>query len=452
VANWLRPLRATILAGLALLGAVWGATQIGKLLQGDSAFHRMLFDKLETRLVTITLIALPLLYLSLRFGLLERIHRIRFKLFAACLAGQVVALVAAVIAAHSAPMPFDPPIDGLFAVLLVYASILSLVLAYLLAGSMTAVLGRIRAGAARIAEGDLATHVEVTAHDELADLAADLNAMAARLDAAARHERRMEQSRRELIAAVSHDLRTPLSAIQAMIEAITDGVVTDEETIRRYLRTMHDGTRELSRLIDDLFELSRIEAGALTLMREPVMVGDLISDALERLRPQAEARSVALTGSVEARLPVVSLDAHHISRVLTNLIENALRHTPAGGRVQVQARRDDGRLYVEVVDSGEGIAAADLPYVFDRFYRGEKSRSRESGGAGLGLSISKGIVEAHGGTIRAETLQPRGARVSFTIPLIGHDVMPARSEASRQTAEMRRHPAIEAEGSPFLAE
>jgi signal transduction histidine kinase len=379
----------------------------------------MLFDKLESRLVTITLVALPLLYLALRFGLLERIRRIRFKLFAACVAGQVVALVAAVIAAHSAPMPFDPPIDGLFAVLLVYASMLSLVLAYLLAGSMTAALGRIRAGAARIADGDLTTHIEVAAHDELADLAADLNAMAARLDAAARHERRMEQSRRELIAAVSHDLRTPLSAIRAMIEAITDGVVTDEETIRRYLRTMHDGTRELSHLIDDLFELSRIEAGALTLTLEPVVVGDLISDALERLRPQAEERSIALTGSADPTLPAVPLDAHHISRVLTNLIENALRHTPAGGQVQVQARRDRAGLYVEVVDSGEGIAAADLPHIFDRFYRGEKSRSRESGGAGLGLSISKGIVEAHGGTIRAETLQPHGTRISVTLPIAG---------------------------------
>jgi signal transduction histidine kinase len=255
-----------------------------------------------------------------------------------------------------------------------------------------------------------------------------------------------------LIAAVSHDLRTPLSAIRAMIEAITDGVVTDEETIRRYLRTMHDGTRELSHLIDDLFELSRIEAGALTLTREPVMVGDLISDALERLRPQAEARSVALTGSADAALPAVSLDAHHISRVLTNLIENALRHTPAGGQVQVQARRDGARLSLEVIDTGEGIAAADLPHVFDRFYRGEKSRSRESGGAGLGLSISKGIVEAHGGTIRAESLQPHGTRVSVMLPLAGSGVVPAGSEASRQLAAMHRRDVVEAEDAPFLVE
>jgi len=219
-----------------------------------------------------------------------------------------------------------------------------------------------------------------------------------------------------LLAAVSHDLRTPLAAIRVTIEAILDGVVTDEETVTRYLRTMHAGTKELSRLIDDLFELSRIEAGALVLLPEPAAVSDLLSETLGRMAPQAAARGVTLDGHAASDLPLLPLDARQIGRVLVNLVDNSLRHTPAGGRVAVVACRADGAVRVEVEDSGEGIAAADLPHVFERFYRGDKSRSRDGGGAGLGLAISKGIVEAHGGRIWAEN-DPTGVSVIFTLPL-----------------------------------
>ena len=412
--RWMRSLRAAVLAIGLVLCASAIAWQAGKALEGNAEF----FDKLEVSLVVVALAALPILFVALQLGLLERVRHIRLKLFIACLVGQIGALVAAVVAARfSGAMPaIKPPNDGLFAVLLVYAASLSLALAFVLAGSMTAVLARIRAGAARIAEGDLATRIETGARDELAELAADLNLMASRLDAAARQERRMEQSRRELIAAVSHDLRTPLAAIRATIEAITDGVVSDEETVRRYLRTMHEGTKELSRLIDDLFELSRIDAGALHLEPEPAALGDLVSDTLERMRPQADARGVILSGFAEIDLPPVVLDTRQIGRVLTNLVGNALRHTSSHGRVEVSARRDGPSVRVDVVDTGEGIAAADLPHLFERFYRGDKSRSRESGGAGLGLAICKGIVEAHGGAIWAEPVQPHGARFSFTLP------------------------------------
>lgn len=439
--GWLRSLRTTVLAIGVVFGTSWIAAQMGKAVEGHSMSSAMAFDKLESNLRTITLVALPILFLTLRLRLLDRIHRIGLKIFAACLVGQVAALIAAIVAANNnRAMPFDPPNDGLFAVLLVYAAGLSLALAYVLAGSIADVLTRIRAGAARIADGDLATCIEARTHDELAELADDLNAMAVRLDAASRQERRLEQSRRELIAAVSHDLRTPLAAIRATIEAILDGVVTDEETIHRYLRTMHDGTKELSRLIDDLFELSRIEAGALILTPEPIAVADLVSDTLERMRPQAAARGVTLDGFAGADLPPVELDARLIGRVLVNLIDNALRHTPAGGRVEVSARRDGAAapdsttgasatsglstrgpvIRIDVRDTGEGIAPSDLPRLFERFYRGEKSRSREHGGAGLGLAISKGIVEGHGGTIWVEQAHPQGACFSFTLPINAH--------------------------------
>jgi signal transduction histidine kinase len=412
--GWARPLRATLAATGVVLGTSLAATLVGIALEGPASR----FVELESNLVVVTLVALPLLFVALWLRLLERVRHIRLKLFVACLLGQVAALAAVIYAARNkGAMPFDPPSDGLFAVLLVYAATLSLALYSLLAGSITRALTRIRAGAARIAEGDLQTRIAVETRDELAALAADLNALAARLDAAARQERRMEQARRDLIAAVSHDLRTPLAAIRATIEAITDGVVTDEATITRYLRTMHDGTRELSRLIDDLFDLSRLDAGALVLVPEPTALADLVSETLERLRARAEARAVVLNGCAEADLPLLPLDARFIGRVLANLVENAVRHTPAGGQVEVAVYREGPAVRVAVTDTGEGIAPGDLPHIFDRFYRGEKSRSREHGGAGLGLAICKGIVEAHGGRIWAESVNPHGTRVSFTLPI-----------------------------------
>ncbi len=410
--TWGRSLRAALLVVGAMLVTTGAAAWVGAAVEGDAAT----FGNMALILSIATLVLLPLLAVILRLDLLGRLGRIRLKLFVAVVVGQVVALVVAIVAARSKLMPIKQPADGLFAVLLVYAAVLSLALFYLLATSMTAALGTIRAAAGRIAEGDLETRVEVETRDELAELAADLNAMAARLGAAARHERAMEQSRRELIAAVSHDLRTPLAAIRATIEAILDGVVTDEETVARYLRTMHDGTRELSRLIDDLFELSRIEAGALILAPAPTALADLVSETLERMGPQAAARAVTLTGSAEERLPLAPLDARLIGRVLVNLVDNALRHTPPGGCVEVSVHGDAATVGVTVADTGEGIAPADLPHVFDRFYRSEKSRSREHGGAGLGLAISRGIVDAHGGAIWAEPAQPRGARITFTLP------------------------------------
>ena len=150
---------------------------------------------------------------------------------------------------------------------------------------------------------------------------------------------------------------------------------------------------------------------------ETAALADLVSDTLERMRPQAAARDVMLTGFAAADLPLVPLDARFVGRLLANLVDNAVRHTPAGGRVEIAVYREGPAVRVEVMDTGEGIAPADLPRVFERFYRGEKSRSREHGGAGLGLAICKGIVEAHGGRIWAEAVNPQGTRISFTLPI-----------------------------------
>ena len=441
VKGWMRSLRAALLAMGAVLAASWIGAQIAKIMEAPTGDSARLFDKLLSNLAVITLLVLPVLYLVLRLKLLERIHRLRRKLFAVALLGQGAAFVTAVVTANNGhAMAFHAPYDGLFAVLLVYAATLSLALAALLASSIMASLSRIQATAARIANGDLEARVIVDMRDELGELASGINTMAMRLAEVAQRERRVEQSRRELVAAVSHDLRTPLAALQATIEAITDGVVTDEETIVRYLRTMHAGTRELSRLIDDLFQLSRIEAGALTLVLEPMGLADVVSETLERMGPHAEACHVTLSGSAAPDLPLIPLDVRYIGRVLVNLVDNALRHTPEHGQVDVSAHREGAVVRIDVADTGHGIDPEDLPRVFERFYRGDKSRSRESGGAGLGLAISKGFVEAHGGAIWAEAREPHGARLSFTLPVkAATDRQPGEYDISAPSSGISRN-------------
>ena len=197
---------------------------------------------------------------------------------------------------------------------------------------------------------------------------------------------------------------------------MNDRVVTDSETIDRYLQAMHGEMGRLSSLIDDLFELSQLDAGALRLHLEPGSLRDLLSDTLESLRPQALARGLRLSGHVDSDLPPVLMDAARIQRVLDNLIQNAIRHTPPQGTIILEAQEEDDTVRVDVVDSGEGVPPSDLPHIFESFYRGEKSRARGQGGAGLGLAIARGIIEAHGGKIWAQNVPGRGSRFSFVLP------------------------------------
>jgi len=215
---------------------------------------------------------------------------------------------------------------------------------------------------------------------------------------------------------VSHDLRTPLAAVRAMIEAITDGVVTDPPTVARFHTTMSREILTLSALIDDLFELSRLESGQIALSLAPVAVSELIAEVVEGLTVQAAAQDVRLSADVDAAVGDVVLDRPAVRRVLTNLVGNAIRHTPADGMIGVSAHPTPEGIRVDVSDTGEGIAAEDLPRVFERFYRGDKSRNRGTGGAGLGLAIARGFIEAHGGRIWVESEPGQGSRFSFVLP------------------------------------
>ena len=301
-------------------------------------------------------------------------------------------------------------------VLLVFAGGMAMILGLFLASALTNRIHSLEQASRSLAAGQLSARVPVQGRDEIASLAAAFNQMATQLEAADQKQREVERLRSDLIAWVGHDLQTPLASIRAILEALADGVVDDPASVQRYLQTAQRDVRSLSLLIDDLFQMAQIDAGGLKLDLTPNSLSDLISDTLESFSALAGRQGVTLEGSVSPDVDPVCMDAPRIGRVLNNLVGNAIRHTPAGGRVQLRARRNGPRVEVSVIDSGEGIRPEDIPHIFERFYRGEKSRSRATGGSGLGLAIARGIIEAHGGEIKLEGNPGGGTRFIFLIP------------------------------------
>jgi signal transduction histidine kinase len=237
-------------------------------------------------------------------------------------------------------------------------------------------------------------------------------ALAVRLSMEERSRREIDEARRQLVAAASHDLRTPLASLRLLVESIDDGVATGE-TRDRYLREIRTHVEVLADLVDDLFELSRIEAGDISWTMRQVELGDLIDDTVAAMRAPAEAHGIKIAADLPVGEGVIAeANAEKVQRVLFNLIQNAIRHTPADGSVTVRARKAGGGVEVEVADDGEGIPDGDDDRVFEAFYRGDESRGDD--GAGLGLAISRAIIEAHGGRIWLERGSP-GTRVHFTL-------------------------------------
>jgi two-component system, OmpR family, sensor histidine kinase SaeS len=339
-------------------------------------------------------------------------------------------LTAAVIAFNVtilARQMFITVTDGqLLLAFLLFGASLALAMAYSIAHEMSWSIARIEEGARRIAGGDYAFQLDATetrGADEIARLASWFNQMAASVRQAFLERQRADAERRQVITAVSHDLRTPVASVRAMIEAIDDGVVSDPETVRRYQRAIRAEMGRLSLLMDDLFDLSQLEARTLVLRREWVDLGDLISDTLEACRELAEQSGATLRGQVDGDLGAVWLDPRQMYRVLMNLTLNAIRYTPRRGAIVLRAElQSDGHggshALVQVIDSGVGIASDDLPHVFERSFRGEHSRRREqdardgdtggslSSGSGLGLAIAREIVEMHNGRIWAVSPLP----------------------------------------------
>ncbi len=273
----------------------------------------------------------------------------------------------------------------------------------------------------RLGDGDVLLVGDEPAAVELARLGEELAATSARLDDARRRERAMESARRELIAWVSHDLRTPLAGIRAMVEALEDGVVVEPADVARYHATVRAETDRLAMLVDDLFELSRIEAGALRLELARVTLDDVIADAVAGAAPVAEAKGVRVTGASAESLPALELDASEMIRVVRNLLDNAIRHTPSGGEVEVRAAVDGDEAVVWVQDACGGIPERDLLRVFEPAFRGDAARPRAAAGAraaggGLGLAIARGLVDAHRGRIAVANAGD-GCRFEVRLPV-----------------------------------
>ena len=296
------------------------------------------------------------------------------------------------------------------------------------AGATAAVLAALaladRLGRASTEVEDLSARLAVDEHavptmplpTELAAVADQLIDTWGRLAEGRNRERAMEASRRELVAWVSHDLRTPLSGIRAMVEALEDGVVDDPETVDRYLRTIRQEADRLAHLVDDLFELSRIQAGSLELDLERVGLADLVSDAIAATGLAADARGVVLLGAVPD--PVLQVDASipDLARVIRNLLDNAIRHTPEGGAVRVEAVTDGKHAILSVHDGCGGIPEYEIERVFDLAFRGDAARTPGEGGGGFGLAIARGLVEAHRGDI-AVANEVGGCRFTVRLPM-----------------------------------
>ena len=276
------------------------------------------------------------------------------------------------------------------------------------AGAGTSSGGAARSGTAR--NGSLPPTAE------MASLATELEHTSARLAEAQQQAAALERSRRELVAWVSHDLRTPLAGIRAMVEALEDGVVVDTDTVDRYHRTMRREADRLAGLVDDLFELSRIHAGALTLDLERVALDELVSDAVAGASIAAGAKGIDVRGAVGEPSPVVELSTPEMARVVRNLLDNAIRHTSPGGTVWIDARVDPAGTTAEVsvLDACGGIPDGELDQVFEMAYRGDTARTPGDVGAGLGLAVARGLVEAHHGRI---TVQNEGIGCRFTVYL-----------------------------------
>ena len=331
----------------------------------------------------------------------------------------LTAVLSLVNVGFTAVLMFVSPHDlALLVGLLGFSLGLAIFLAFAFSEPMGRSVRQLSRAVKQLSAGRLDTRVPVQFSDEIGDLGEAFNKMAQQLETSFVRERNLEQARKELISAVSHDLRTPLASIQAMLESMNDGVVSDPETVQRYMHTALAEVENLSMLVNDLFEISQIDAGVLSLHMEDASLQDVISETLESMASQATAHHLTLRGALDGQLRPIVMDPRRVQRVLYNLVQNSIRHTPPDGTIHIRAWDKGQEVQVEVTDTGGGIPSNELPKVFDRMYRTDLSRARASGGAGLGLTIAKGIVESHGGRIWVKSVPGRGSTFSFTLPKV----------------------------------
>jgi signal transduction histidine kinase len=304
---------------------------------------------------------------------------------------------------------------ALVAVIVTLSGLLGITAAARLSHALTRDVATIRDGLLAVGSGERRADVKADAATELRELADSANAMVKQL---VREEAAREQSdtaRRQLVAAASHDLRTPITSLKLLATAIDDDLV-DGQARGDYVRRMLTHIEVLSALIDDLFELSRLEAGDINWTLEQVRVGQLVNETVDAMRVQAEARGIAVIADLPDQIAPAHANPEKLQRVLFNLIQNAIRHSPADGTVVVRAERLSDMIEVEVEDRGDGIPPAERELVFEAFYRGGTDAPRSTNGTGLGLAVARAIVDAHGGQIWLPTTQV-GTRVRFSVPI-----------------------------------
>ncbi len=287
------------------------------------------------------------------------------------------------------------------------ACAVAILLGLFLTWQLTDPLRKLKTAAQGIAAGDLSQRVDIKSKDELGDLGRAFNEMAENLAHA-------EELRQNMTADIAHELRTPLSVIRGNLEAILDGVF---QPTKENVASIHKQAILLSRLVDDLQELALADAGQLRIEREPTDLASLIERTISATNPRAEQGGVSVVTDLAHNLPILSADPQRLSQVMGNLLDNALRHSPQGGTITVRANEVSDGVQVDVVDQGPGLSAEELSLVFERFYRGDKARTRATGGAGLGLAIVKQLVEAHGGRVWAESFEGESTTFSFTLPV-----------------------------------
>jgi len=286
---------------------------------------------------------------------------------------------------------------------------IALVLTFVVSDRILAPVQALSVAVRRLGQGDLSHRVRIKSKGELGELALAFNSMATELE-------RTEKLRRNLVADTAHELRTPLSNLRGYLEAIRDGVVKPDPAA---IDSLYEEVALLSRLVEDLQELALADAGELKLVRQPEDASGLIKKSVATIESKATAKGLSVSIDLPESLPPADIDFHRVSQVLRNLLENAVTHTGRGGSITVAARQVDNMVEVSVADTGEGIPVEDLPNMFERFYRVDKSRARATGGTGLGLTIAKRLVEAHGGQIAVQSEVGKGSRFAFTIPVAG---------------------------------
>ena len=307
----------------------------------------------------------------------------------------------------------------LTSLLLIFAGLSALTIGFFASKTMTDRLSQLHRATQALARQDFSVRLDITGNDEIAQLADTFNDMAQKLEEVEEKKRQLEATRRDLTAWVSHDLRTPLASIRVMIEAILDGVVSDEATVGRYLDTSRAEVEHLSHLIDDLFELAQLDVGHLQLDLQQASIRDMISDTLGSMEAKASLRGITLIGEVADDIDLIRMAPDKIQRVLTNLVDNAIKYAEPDDGVTLRAWRAESQLRIDIHNGGSFIPQSVLPRLFESFYRGEGSRARGDDGArgtGLGLAIARGFIEAHGGSIWANSSEDRGTTFSLSLP------------------------------------